>query len=271
MRNCSIKRRSTPYIVAHRGACGANVPCNTLASYEIAIRHGADAVELDVSKSKDGELFVFHPGMEPRFLRITGRLHEMTASEIRELRLVNQDGVITSYKIPTLYEAMSLLKDRVYVNVDKFWTDPGAIGEVISSLGMKEQVIVKAYGDEKSIDAVEKYAPEYMFMAMLRKKDELTATMKDRKINYIGVESLFDDENDPIISDEYIKDMHEQGYLIWANGIVYDEKDVISAGHTDDISLIKDPALGWGWLMNKQVDFIQTDWVKALKDYILNK
>ncbi|MBO5883381.1 MAG: glycerophosphodiester phosphodiesterase family protein [Clostridia bacterium] len=269
--NCSIKRKDTPYIVAHRGTCGANIPCNSLASFEAAIRQGADAIELDVTKSKDGELFIFHPGMEFRFLKDVKTLKELTAKEIKELRLLNQDGVYTSYRIPTLYEALSLVKDRAYVNVDKFWTDPGAIGEVISSLGMKDQVIVKAYGDEKSIDAVEKYAPEYMFMAMLRKEDKLTATMKDRKINYIGVESLFDDDNDSIISDGYIRSMHEQGYLIWVNGIVYDERDVISAGHNDDISVSRDPELGWGWLMKKNPDFIQTDWVGALKNYMMTR
>ena len=52
-------------IAAHRGTAGGNLPCNTLAAYEAALRQGADIVELDVSRSADGELFVFHPGMEP--------------------------------------------------------------------------------------------------------------------------------------------------------------------------------------------------------------
>ena len=51
-------------IVAHRGTAGGNIPCNTLTSYEIALKQGADMIEVDVSRSKDDKLFLFHPGME---------------------------------------------------------------------------------------------------------------------------------------------------------------------------------------------------------------
>ena len=52
-------------VVAHRGTNGGNIPCNTLASYGIALKQGADMIEVDVEMSADGKLFVFHPGMEP--------------------------------------------------------------------------------------------------------------------------------------------------------------------------------------------------------------
>ena len=55
-------------IVAHRGVSGGNIPCNTLAAYEVALRQGADMIEIDVEMSADGKLFIFHPGMEPAHL-----------------------------------------------------------------------------------------------------------------------------------------------------------------------------------------------------------
>ena len=58
-----------PFIAAHRGVSGANIPCNTLLAQKIAINEGADVVEIDVTKSLDGEYFCFHPGMEPVFLK----------------------------------------------------------------------------------------------------------------------------------------------------------------------------------------------------------
>lgn len=51
-------------IVAHRGVSGGNIPCNTMAAYEIALKQGADMLEVDVSCSLDGKLFLFHPLME---------------------------------------------------------------------------------------------------------------------------------------------------------------------------------------------------------------
>lgn len=270
--NYKIVRRDTPYIVAHRGVYGANIPCNTLASYQIALNHGADVIELDVSKSKDGELFVFHPGMEPAFLGIEQHISELTAQEVKKLRLLNYDRVPTSYSIPTFAEALRLLKDKAYINVDKFWTDVEGISAQIKKAGVEKQVIVKSAVDEESLlDYVEKYASEYMFMAMVRANDTVTPLIEKRNINYIGTEVLFDKESDPVISDAYIRSMHEKGYLVWANSIVYDERAVISAFHTDDKSLWQDPTQGWGWLLDKKVDFIQTDWVLALKQYIKDR
>ena len=105
------KELERPFLAAHRGVCGANVPCNSMAAFKIALSQGADVVEIDVSKSKDGEFFVFHPGMEPQFLR-SNYLWELTAEEIKELRLLNQDGVKTSYGVPTLKEVLTLLRTR---------------------------------------------------------------------------------------------------------------------------------------------------------------
>ncbi|MBO5440746.1 MAG: hypothetical protein J6A53_08840, partial [Clostridia bacterium] len=48
------KIKGSPLLVAHRGVCGANIPCNSIAAYKIALSQGADVVEIDVSKSKDG-------------------------------------------------------------------------------------------------------------------------------------------------------------------------------------------------------------------------
>ena len=53
----------------------------SIAAYKIALTQGADVVEIDVTKSKDGQFYVFHPGMEPAFLGIERRLPEMTAEE----------------------------------------------------------------------------------------------------------------------------------------------------------------------------------------------
>lgn len=264
----NILLQKKPLLAAHRGVCGANIPCNTLAAYAIALQQGADIIELDVSKSLDGELFAFHPGMEPVYLKCGKMISEMTAREVREVPLLNQDEVPTHYRVPTLEEALAFLKDKAYINVDKFWTDVEGITACIRRAGVERQAIVKTYLEEDALREVEKFAPDLMFMPMVRHKDESTEMLLKRNINLIGNEVLFDRETDEVISDAYIAEMHRKGLLIWANAIVYNEKDVISAGHTDDVSLTEDPDLGWGWLIRKKVDIIQTDWPLMLKQYI---
>lgn len=264
----NILSQKKPLLAAHRGVCGANIPCNTLAAYAIALQQGADIIELDVSKSLDGELFAFHPGMEPVYLKCGKMISEMTAKEVREVPLLNQDEVPTHYRVPTLEEALAFLKDKAYINVDKFWTDVEGITACIRRAGVERQAIVKTYLEEDALREVEKFAPDLMFMPMVRHKDESTEMLLKRNINLIGNEVLFDRETDEVISDAYIAEMHRKDLLIWANAIVYNEKDVISAGHTDDVSLTEDPDLGWGWLIRKRVDIIQTDWPLMLKQYI---
>src|SRR5947209_10957195 len=48
-----------PLVIAHRGASGYR-PEHTLDAYRLAIEQGADAIEVDLVASKDGELVVRH-------------------------------------------------------------------------------------------------------------------------------------------------------------------------------------------------------------------
>ena len=263
--------QKAPFLAAHRGVCGANIPCNTIAAYKIAIDQGADVVEIDVAKSKDGKFFVFHPGMESVFLKSEKDIKSMTAEEVESLYLFNQDDVPTSYKVPTLAEVLAFLKGKVYINVDKFWIDIPGISEEIRRAGVEKQVIVKTSTDEKILAQVKQYASDFMFIPMVCETDNVTDRLIEQGVNVVGTEILFDTEDADVIRDAYISKMHEKGLLIWANSIVYNEKAVISAYHTDDISLTDSPEKGWGWLIDKKVDFIQTDWLLMLKNYIAKK
>ncbi|MBQ2708300.1 MAG: glycerophosphodiester phosphodiesterase family protein, partial [Clostridia bacterium] len=191
-------------IAAHRGTAGGNIPCNTLASYEIALRQGADIVEIDVAVSADRKLFVFHPGMEPAHLCIPGRLANLPAGIIEQLKFTNQDNVPTMDKIATLDEVLDLIKGRAYVNIDKFWTAMPEITECVRRHGMQNDVIVKTSADPKWFDMVEEIAPELPYMPIIKKDDKVTEALLKRKINLVGAEVLFTTEEDQTASPEYI-------------------------------------------------------------------
>lgn len=260
-----------PFLAAHRGVNRANIPCNSLLSYKIALAQGAEIVEIDVSKSKDGQFFVFHPGMEPVYINCGKYLCEMTADEIKELPLLNCDRVPTHYRVPTLQEVFALLKGKCYINVDKFWTDVEGITAEIRKAGVEKQVIVKTGVDEESLAAVENYAPDLMFMPLVGRSDSVTDNLLKRNINYIGNEILFEKESDEVIQKDYIDYLHKNELLVWINSIVYDEKAVISARHTDDSAFEIDPDHGWGWLVDHGADIIQTDWLYELKAYLATR
>ncbi len=255
-------------VCAHRGVSSADIPCNTLAAFKAALEQGADVIELDVSKSRDGKFYVFHPGMEKAHLGVPMLLSLLPSKIIERLHFLNQDNVPTVCKINTLEEILTFLKGKCYINIDKFWIDIPGISAIIRKTGVEKQVIVKTDTTEKYLKQVAKHAPDFMFMPIVTKKDEVTDRLAAEGVNCIGAEVIFKSESDEVCSDEYISSMHEKGRIVWVNSIVYNHKAVLSAGHTDNIAVVGEKDKGWGWLIDKKFDIIQTDWCLMLKKYI---
>ncbi len=99
------------YVYAHRGASGY-APENTLRAFAVAADMGADGVELDVQRTRDGVLVVFHDETVDRVTHGHGRIADMTLAELRQLRVDRPFPEITDEVIPTLEEVYTLLHDR---------------------------------------------------------------------------------------------------------------------------------------------------------------
>lgn len=256
------------YIAAHRGACGGNIPCNTLLAYDIAVRQGADIIELDVSKSADGELFCFHPGMEPVMYSDPALISEIPADRAAERRLRNCDRTETRYAAPKLDEAFELLKGRCIIAIDKFWMNMAEIGKAVRAHGLESQVLCKLPADEAAIRRARGAAPGLALLPLAHGKDTVCLGLAEAYPEISGVEVIFAEETDPVASDAYISAAHRAGLALWCNSIIYDEKSVLAAGHSDDASLSEGPEKGWGWLCGKGFDIIQTDWTAELRRYL---
>lgn len=260
--------REKPIVCAHRGVSAGNIPCNTLSAFKAALHQGAQMIELDVSKANDGEFFVFHPGMESPHMKTRKRIPKLDSAGVSELRFYNFDDTETQFGVEKLEDILDFLKGKCYINVDKFWIDIEGISAAIRKCGVEKQVVVKTSIKDKYIREIKKYAPDFMFLPIIRAEDNITDGLVENGINCVGAEILFDKESDPIISDEYIESMHKKGRIIFMNAIVYDYKEILSAGHNDDAAIGEDPDKAWGWLIDKKADIIQTDWCLMLKNYI---
>ena len=155
-------------ICAHRGVWGGNIPCNNILAYDIALNQGADMVEIDVTKAADGELFIFHPGMESVQLRQNIDIRKMNAPEIRELRYVNYDGTPTTIGLNTLDEVLEHLNGRCFINIDKFGDNPAEIIEKVKRHDMKDQIILKCAPKPEQLAIIEKYAPDIQFLPVIK-------------------------------------------------------------------------------------------------------
>ena len=260
---------SRTLITAHRGVTGGNIPGNTLAAFDAALLQGADMIELDVSNSIDGELFVFHPGMEHVFLGMKDKLlSDIPADDIRKLSFLNSDATPTQFGINTFDEALEHLKGRCYIKVDKFWNNVDAIVKAIRRHNMADQIVVKTNPREDVYSYMEQYAPDINYMVIIREHDDQSEQLLKRGMRYVGAEVLFQTEESEFATEEYIHRMHKAGLLVWTNAIVYNHKAVLAAGHNDDLSVVGLMDEGWGWLMDKGYDIIQTDWPLMLKTYM---
>lgn len=266
--NLFEKAQKNIIIVAHRGACGGNIPCNTMASYETALKQGADMIEVDVSCSKDGKLFLFHPGMEKPHLNKFRNLKMMKFSSIQKLRYVNTDNTETQFGITSFDDFLEQFKGRCFINIDKFWSNPEKIYNYIKRHGMTDQILVKSKPDKNVFTVLEELCPELAFMPIVSDKHKCHKELMSKNINYVGAEVLFKKESAQVASDKFIEMMHKDGKLVWVNSIIYDYKEQLAAGHSDDTALTESEEIGWGWLADKNFDFIQTDWAMMLIEYL---
>lgn len=269
----SIKQKGM-LVTAHRGVNGGNIPCNSMECYLIAYNQGADIIEMDITASSDGELFMLHPGMERVHTSIAnGRLNDLTVEQIKEHCLLNQDLVPTQYKIVTFGEVLDNLKGKCFINVDKFWDNPERIAYEIRKRNMQDQVIVKSDPNNSGImDTIERFAPDMQFLAIVSDAEKTCHyELNNRNINYVGVEVLFDNDEHYFASDEFIAKMHDEKKVVWGNSIVYFYKAILAGNHTDDVALLGNPDCGWGFYGEHKFDIVQTDYVLACKTYLKSK
>ena len=100
-----------PLKIAHRGAAG-HAPENTLGAVETGIRLGADYVEIDVQRTRDGRLVVIHDSDVARTTNGRGKVGEMTFEELRRLDAGSGE------MIPALEEVLEVARDRTGLMIE---------------------------------------------------------------------------------------------------------------------------------------------------------
>jgi len=113
-------------VVAHRGA-STEAPENTMEAFRLGVEAGADAIELDVHLTADGQLAVIHDESLDRTTDRTGSVAELTMDEIREAdagaRFARpDDGGLpfagTGLKVPALPEVLAWLPDGTGIVIE---------------------------------------------------------------------------------------------------------------------------------------------------------
>ncbi len=105
-------------IIAHRGSSG-RAPENTLAALAAALEDRADAVEVDVQGSADGELILLH---DATFARTAGDPHRPAQLPLARIQALGAGAWFgaahAGERVPTLRAALDLLAGRVPLHVE---------------------------------------------------------------------------------------------------------------------------------------------------------
>ena len=126
-------------VVAHRGA-SARAPENTMEAFRLGVEAGADAIELDVHLSQDGQLAVIHDDTVERTTDGTGSIDGFTMAGLRRFdagaRFTDSAGGTPfagkGLRIPTLPEVLDWLPDGIGLVVEI--KARGAVPAVIEAL-----------------------------------------------------------------------------------------------------------------------------------------
>ena len=133
------------WIMAHR--CHTEnpaIPENSLAALNAAIAAGADVVETDTQRTKDGFVVISHDRTINGNTDGKGRITGMTLEKLKTFHLKDREGNVTSETIPTLEEFLLAAKGRVYVNLDYSprTASTGGVLAVVEKLDMVQQVFL---------------------------------------------------------------------------------------------------------------------------------
>ena len=156
-------------IVAHRGAA-ASAPEITMEAFRLGVEAGADAIELDVHLTADGQLAVIHDETLERTTDRTGRVADLTMDEIREadagatFSRPDDSGFPFAERgltVPTLPEVLAWLPDGVGLVIEiKARAAADAVVDAVQAHPVRDGRLAVISFDEAAIERVRELDPE---------------------------------------------------------------------------------------------------------------
>jgi len=162
-----------PMVSAHRGGPYPGYPENSIEAFENTLKHTPSIIEFDVALTKDSVLVLMHDNTLDRTTTGKGKVIDHTFEEIRELYLVDKEGLQTDFRVPTLDEALAWGKGKTLFTVDIKREVPF---EMVVDAIKRHQAEPYAAVITYSVDAARKIHrlhPELMLSVTIRNEEEL--------------------------------------------------------------------------------------------------
>lgn len=158
--NIFCAEKTKPLVIGHRGVPLVHQE-NTLAGFQAAVDIGIDGIELDVFKTKDNRIVVFHDEDTERLTGVKGNICDMTWSEVSKLRIKKTidrgDGTLVDYPseqiIPLLEDVLVRFSKDLAINIEMKAYAPNwsrrhtgsEVAKIIRHLGVEHKVICTSF------------------------------------------------------------------------------------------------------------------------------
>jgi glycerophosphoryl diester phosphodiesterase len=204
--------------VAHRGATGY-APENTIAAFDKGVEMKADYIEIDVQRSKDGELVIIHDNTVDRTTDGTGYVKDLTFEQIRSLDAGSWKGEqFTGEKIPTFDEILDRYhgKTGILIELKSPELYPGIEGQVAQKLKERnldkpqnEKIIIQSFNFE-SMKITNSLLPKVPIGVLTSNRAHTT----EQALNEFAKYADYFNPSYGIVSKELVDQVHSLGMKI---------------------------------------------------------
>lgn len=221
-----LKNLQFPVIFAHRGA-SAYAPENTIAAFELAIRQGADAIELDTKLTADKKVVVIHDQTLDRTTSKSGRVGDYNLSDIRNLDAGSHfDIAFKGEKVPTLEDVLNSVGEATFTNIELAnYASPNddlpyATAEIVKKMGLHHRVMFSSFNPLALIRA-RKILPQTPvgLLALYGKPGWLARSWLGRFFRY---QSIHPEHRD--VTPQLVNTSHQKGKYVFVYTVNQEEE-----------------------------------------------
>ena len=157
------------YMMAHRGASAYRQE-NTIAAFQYAVELGAEMIELDVRRTADDQIVVFHDAVIKVSKKSSKAISSLTLSQIKEI----------DANIVTLQEALAYISQTPVELMIEFKVTgiEQQVIDIIEQSDMRSRIIC-ASGTLSIIEKIKALRPSYFVSYNLRTSAELNKVIKN--------------------------------------------------------------------------------------------
>ncbi len=209
-------------VIGHRGA-SHDAPENTVGSILEALKQGADGVEIDVRRNRDGNFSVIHDATLERTTGKSGRVSELTTKAISSL----DAGMFKSIqykgeKIPLLAEVLDLVPEGKLLQIElksSIRSVPRLAYKIRSSRKHPSEIMVIGFS-YYAMELVKELLPNVKVAWIngelndihkhMTPVSHLIRKLEQAKLDAVDFDSRFE------ITEDYVKRMTQAGYEMYS-------------------------------------------------------